>query len=262
MTYKRPVLQARGPNRSPGGYYRAAAGKSGGPSFAGVPLQTTEDAVVAAVRAGYRIADAQIERGMRIAEELRGAARRAGSGDATDLLRNAEALAQRSALLGIDWLETLAALPSGPLRQLLTTQSRLLAGLIGLDPAQWKNLRRLLRNLGREQGTAAEPEQAPRVEPIAAAAPRIIFDTGVTARAVEIIKWQVVPDLEKKTLAPMRFVRSGDPSATFGGKLEFDPLDRVPLLRLHLSENTAEGRWKAPICSEANELFGIVIVEL
>src|SRR5262245_26960908 len=215
MTYKRPLLQARGPNRSPGGYYRAAAGKNGGPLFAGVPLQVTEDAVVAAVRAGYRIADAQIERGMRIAEDLRGAAQRVGTGDASDLLRNAEALAQRSALLGIDWLETLAALPSGPLRQMLTTQSRLLSGLIGLDSAQWKNLRKLLRNLGRVQETAAQPEQAPPIEP-APAAPRIIFDSGVTARAVEIIKWQVLPDLDKKELVPLRFVRSGDTSATFG----------------------------------------------
>jgi len=262
MTYKRPVLRARGPNRSPGGYYRAAAGKNGGPLFSGVPLQATEDAVVAAVRAGYRIVDAQIERGMRIAEDLRGAAQRVGTGDASDLLRSAEALAQRSMLLGVDWLETLAALPSGPLRQVLTTQSRLLSGLVGLDPAQWKNLRKMLRNFSRAQGNAAQPEQAPEVGPAAPVAPRIIFDAGVTARAVEVIKWQVFADLDKKDLAPLRFVRSGDPSSTFSGKLEFDPIERAPRLWLHLSEATAEGRWKAPICSQANELFGIVVVEL
>jgi hypothetical protein len=256
------VLPVRGPNRSPGGYYRTAAGRNGGPVFGGVPMQATEDAVVAAVRAGYRIVDAQIERGMRIAEDLRGAARRAGVGEASDMLASAESLARRSMLLAIDWLETLAAQPSGPLTRILNAQYRLLGSLVGLDPQAWKDLQKPLRDSDGQKEAAPPPNRGLHAEPASSIAPRILFEAGMPARAVEVIKWQIRRDLRATTLAPLKFLRIGDLNSTFGGTVELDPADGVPILRLRLSDATAEGQWKAPICSQGNELLGIAIVEL
>ena len=50
--WRRPTPTALGPDRSFGGYYRTADRQLKGKDLRGVPLQTTEDAVVAAVRLG------------------------------------------------------------------------------------------------------------------------------------------------------------------------------------------------------------------
>lgn len=261
MTYKRPELPVRGPDRSPGGYYRFGTGRAGGAVF-GASMQATEDAVVAAVRAGYRIADAQIERGMRIAEDLRGAARRAGAGEPAQLLAGVESLARRSMLLGVDWIDTFAAQPNSPLRRMLSAQYRLLGDLIGLDPKAWKDLQDAVLASQRKKGDspASTPEREPQEGGAATAAPRIVFEAGTAVRAVEIVKWQV-GDLSGESPAPLKFLRAGELTASFNGSIEFDP-GGAPILKLRLSDATAEGTWKAAICSPTNELLGIVVVEL
>lgn len=264
MIYRRPELPVRGPNRAPGGYYRTTDGQSGGNVFGGMPVQTTEDAVVAAVRTGYRIADAQIERGMRIAESLRGAAQRAGAGEPKDMLANAESLAKRSMLLMLDWLETLAAQPSSPLKRMLRAEYRLLGGLIGLEPGAWSDLEKNLRKLARrhderDQDEVTEPESHPRSMP-SSTLPVIVFD-GVP-RAVELVRWQISHDLHDVELEPLKFALSGGLSTTFGAKIEMRPSDGALLLRLALAADTAEGVWKAPVCGPANELFGVVVISL
>jgi len=60
--FSRPRPKLEGPNRGFGGYYRSSDHKVAGKVFRGVPLQTAEDTAVAAVRMGYRVIDAQIDR--------------------------------------------------------------------------------------------------------------------------------------------------------------------------------------------------------
>src|SRR5262245_57943494 len=130
--WRRPEPTALGPNRSFGGYYRSSDRTLKGKDFRGVPLQTTEDAVVAAVRLGYQVVDAQIERGLDMARRLRGAADRSGSGDPANLLDNAERLISRGMLLGLEFLEGAAADPRTPIMRLLSAEFRMLGSVLGL----------------------------------------------------------------------------------------------------------------------------------
>lgn len=261
MTWKRPELTARAPNRAIGGLYRIAPGQKGGKIFGGVPLQTTEDAVVAAVRTGYRIADAQIEHGMRIAQELRGAAQRAGAGEPKDMLTNAEALIGRALQLMAEWLETLAAEPSSPLKRLLSAQYRLLGALIGLEANAPKDFVAEIQELVKQTvRDAAAPERSARPErrpPVAR--PVIKFDKE--PRAVELVKWELSNDLANVQLSPLNFMRAGDPGSTFNGSIERRP-NGMLTLALSLDAKTPEGQWKAPICGTDKVLLGVAVVEL
>jgi hypothetical protein len=262
MTYTRPPLTVREPNRAVGGFYRIAPGQKGGKIFGGVPLQTTEDAVVAAVRTGYRIADAQIERGMKIAQQLRGAAKRAGAGEPKDMLLSAESLATRGIALIVEWLETQAAQPSSPLKRMLSAEYRLLGSLLGLGPDAANDLEAKIREIFKQgDGQASATESSARAGvPPTVAHPVIVFDGE--PRAVELIKWELSGEVAGVTLKPLKFARAGDPGSTFDGRVEYRADDGALVLTLTLSAQTAEGRWKAAICGTNNVLVGIVIVEL
>src|SRR6185295_11494907 len=69
-----PDLDRYAPIRGVGGVYRSAEVPGG--SIAGVPLTSAEDAVVAAVRMGYRVAETHIDRAGRLAKRLRSAGER------------------------------------------------------------------------------------------------------------------------------------------------------------------------------------------
>ena len=77
--WARPPLARDRPVRTAGGLFRTAQGTSAGinTGLGGVPLIATEDAVVAAVRLAYKVADAQIDRSARLAQRLREAGDRA-----------------------------------------------------------------------------------------------------------------------------------------------------------------------------------------
>ena len=71
---ERPATRT-GPRRSAANFYRSASGS--GVVIGGVPMDTVEDAVTAAVRMGYKIAQAQIDRTTRIAQRFKDAGERA-----------------------------------------------------------------------------------------------------------------------------------------------------------------------------------------
>lgn len=127
----RPVAARTRPDRHFGGYYRSADPQVGGQALRGVPLTQAEDAAVAAVRMAYGIADAQIERGMRVARQLRGAAARQGSSPA-DALGATERLVEKAMLAVLEWMEGAATSPEHPVRRLAGAELRLLARLLGL----------------------------------------------------------------------------------------------------------------------------------
>ena len=132
--WRRPQPEVTAPNRSFGGYYRTADREIGADQLRGVPLQTAEVAAVAAVRLGYNIVDAQIERGLAIARRLRSGADRAGVPETGQVLTLAENLLNKGAMLGLEMLETAAAEPDSPMKRLFTAQFRLLGTLLGVDP--------------------------------------------------------------------------------------------------------------------------------
>ena len=130
--WKRKQPAVPGPNRSFGGYYRSADRELNGKVFRGVPLQTAEDAVVSAVRLGYRVVDGQIERGMRVARNLRNSAEATGSGDPKEMVDSTERLVTKAGLFILQSIESAARQPEHPLRRLISAELRMLAAWFGV----------------------------------------------------------------------------------------------------------------------------------
>jgi hypothetical protein len=143
--FRRPRLPRRGPNRRAGNFYRAA---SDNPDVrAGVPLDSIEAAVVAAVRMGYKVASSALDRTAVVGARLReagdaavrpddpsaedGAAEadsRRGALDAT------EQIIFKTLLSGLGWLEGVAADRRNPIRRVASAQYQMLGSLLGLLP--------------------------------------------------------------------------------------------------------------------------------
>lgn len=251
MTWKRPELKVRAPNRQIGGFYQAMPGQGGRQAFGGLPLQTPEDAVVAAMLAGYRIADAQIARGMRMAQDLRGSVKDAGIKEPKDIPPAAEALVRRGVLALIKWL---TADPSSPLKNVLSAEY-LLGALARLEPSARDEIVKQALKLF----TGATAPSSTAHAGSAVAPPKIRFEKE--SRCIELKKWELSSDFAGVAFDPLKFRRTGDPGSTFDGRLERRADDGLTLT-VTLSPQTPNGEWKAPICGADNVLIGIVVVEL
>lgn len=131
--FARKALRRTAPIRAVGGFYRTAEDRARG--LGGIPLSSAEDAVVAAVRLAYKVADEQIERSTRLARRLREAGERATGPDGDErALDAAEQLVFRSMVSGLSWLEGVVAEDGSPLKRLAAVQYRLLGSLLGLAP--------------------------------------------------------------------------------------------------------------------------------
>jgi len=230
-----------------------------GKKFRGVPLQTAEDAAVAAVRLGYRVVDAQITRGLDIARSIRGAADR--TGDTTDVLDLSEHLLTRSLLLGLEWLETAASDTRSPVKRLLTAQFRLMSSLLGLK----------LDDAVQEPRAS---KAAPRTPPPAAGDPgkqltttkpriRIRHGQGSTKRAVTVARWELSPGI-RRTVAPrpVQFHRTSDPAGEQLDAAVVIPPNETPILEIVTTRAHHSGRWRAAVCEDDGEQIGIIEIVL
>lgn len=124
-----PPPERTRPNRSAGGFYRSEADSPSGEPVLG------EQAVVSVLRAAYKIADAQFDRGARFAKRLRAAGDKATGGDGSlHALDASEQLVFKTMMTALSMLEAAAAQRGSPLKRLLSSQYRLLGGLIGIIP--------------------------------------------------------------------------------------------------------------------------------
>ena len=122
---RRPLLSQRGRRRRRGG---------------GVPLDSVESAVTAAVRMGYKVAAAQIERTARIARRFRdagdqaaGARRDQGESSERKALDASEQLIFKALMAGLGWLEGVAADNGNPVRRIAAAQFQMLGAMLGLS---------------------------------------------------------------------------------------------------------------------------------
>ena len=130
--WSRPDAPRRtGPKRGFGGYYRSADREVDGKLLRGVPLNTAEDAALAAVRMAYRIADSEIDRGLRIARDLRGAARAKEGIEPRDAVDASERLLSKALLAGLQWFESASGEEGHPLRRLAAAEYRMLRLIAG-----------------------------------------------------------------------------------------------------------------------------------
>ncbi|SEB16061.1 hypothetical protein [Variovorax sp. YR216] len=260
--WARTAPRRTAPDRGPGGYYRAAAGESGTGAYYGVPLRTAEETAVSAVRAAYRVADAQMERGARIARSLREASVRQGAGEPAETLDAGERLARKALLAGVEWLETLAAQPGSPVKRVLAAEYRWIGAALGIVP-------------GDGAGAAAPSKPAPspaaqsdvQEPPVRHAARpmgptvKIRHKEGSAFRAVSIVRWDVSPAFVKASETKLRFFGETNPSANeIEGTLCME--DDGPVMTLTTLTSHAPGRWKSALCTADGTQFGIVEIEL
>src|SRR6266508_509068 len=136
---RRP-LKRTAPDRRAGNYFRSAAedgkGKDG-KAIGGIPLNSTEASVVAAVRMAYEVAEVQIDRSARLARRLRDAGdQAAGPHSSRQALDATERLVFRAMMAFLGWLETAAADNGNALKRLAAAQYRLLGALLGVTPSE------------------------------------------------------------------------------------------------------------------------------
>jgi hypothetical protein len=258
---ERPPLTRYGPNRGATTFYRAAVDDPH--AIGGVQLDSAEAVATAAIRLGYRIADAQVSRVGRIASRLREAGDQAtgGSGDDTRSDKKAldatEQLIFKTMLSGLSFLEGMAADRANPLRRLATAQFQILGSLLGLLPSE------------RTAGSAGPTPPAPpaRHEPPQAPAapagpwrdprghpPRIKHASAREERRhVQLSDWSL------PALATAKYellFHGADPAGAFSGSLQVSRRDS--LLTVHASIKTPAGAYKAAVCDDDGVQLGFI----
>ena len=278
---RKPLRRIR-PDRAIGGYYRTSAGDKAG----SIPLTKVEDAVVAAVRMAYNVAEEQIDRSSRLARRLRSAASAAAGGDPErKSLDAAERLVFRAMMSGLTWLEAAAAQPGSPIMRFVAAEYRLVGALLGLNAmvdgdaarpaANSEALSASLRKVV-DVATSAAPEVTKGLasavnKVVAGAAPTAsgstshsleIVHTAKLRRAVRVTCYELTvgEPLPTKRLQTIVFYRdAGD--KTLSADLVADGKGS-PRLELATPMEDGAGRWRGAICDEKGLQLGIIEIEL
>jgi hypothetical protein len=254
--FRRPALAATGPDRRAGGFYRTADNEDG--TLPGLALTGAEDAVVAAVRLGYKVAAAQIERSARLAKRLRDAGERAAGPDSErQALDATERLLFDSMMAGLAWLEGVAADPSCPLKRLAAAEYRLLGSLFGLTPgeaaAKPPHTAPAATNAGGDAAAARPPQTTP-------VAPLRIVLLGAERRAVRVRAWEIAPHLAPAEL-PVVFYSTQMIDAP-PLEAEVSTATTPPTLRVTTWQRSPAGPWRAAVCLPDGEQVGIIEIGL
>ena len=249
--YSRPALQRTAPLRGAGQLYRSAEGP--GSALGGVPLSSAEDAVVAAVRMGYRVAQNQIDRAGHIGERLRRAGERAvGAEPEAQAVDATERLVNKAVLSGLEWLEGLAAEPGSPWRRYATAQYKLLGALLGLKADAQPDT--------PSAAVPATPRPASKPTLVSAGAGIRIFHGGKAGRPLRVLR-QHMDRLPGTGTFELRF---HGPHGT-DQLLEADLVvaeDRPPVLLFKNNSACPAGTWAAAVCSpDQHEQLGWIEIE-
>jgi hypothetical protein len=256
QAYSRPELPRRRPKRAAGGFYRTADGGGTGLGGRGVPLHAAEDAVVATVRLAYKVADAQVERGARLASRLRQAGDRAvGEQSDRQALDAAESLVLRAMLSGLSWLEGVAD-DKAPLRRLMTAEYRMIGSLLGLGSADGTTRRDQASSAKQAEQARAQPTGSQADFPVA---PRITVKHDVaSARYVIVRRLQV--DREKIGEVVIHFHRlEQNANEPIEGRLSI--AEGSAILTVDPSNKAPPGHWRAAVCDGAVQI-GFVEIEI
>jgi hypothetical protein len=268
--WQRPVLPVTKPNRNFGGVYRSAEGERAGETFGGVPMQTTSDAVIAAVQLGYKVADAQLARGRRLASHLGGAARRAGVKSAAQPVDATERLMKRAMLLMIEWFEGAAADPQSALRRVMRAEYEALASAFGLTVKGFgKSARHAAASPDKEKERADEASR-----PSAGSAPAFASRSSqARVQAVQVrhgkesIK-RVVRVLDIEWISP-HDAASTDLLFHHTSALDATPLEAclvrekgATVLLVTTTATNPPGGWSAAVCDADGTQVGFIEIRL
>lgn len=256
---RRPVLRTR-PIRSAGGFYRTAEGK--GRAYGGVPLHAANDALVAAVRLAYKVAEDQVDRSTRLAQRLREAGDRAvgqrSDRQAMDALEN---LVMKTLMSGLAWWEASVAEGRCPVKRLAAAEYQMLGSMLGLGAAAGKK-----RSEREQTRSSTEPQD----EPHSRSVPRgqsfrreltIVHDGPPQHRRPVILHhWELMA--AEAGEYPLVFHHSqSDVQQTIEGCFVHAP-GSAARLRVTLTAQVPAGRWRAVICDQQGVQQGYVEVEI
>jgi hypothetical protein len=262
VRWSRPSLDRDHPVRTAGGFYRTSDSGDGG--LAGVPLVAAEDAVVAAVRMAYKVAQAQVDRSTRLARRLRVAGDRAvGPRSDRKAVDAAEELVTRTMMSALTWVEGLSAEGDNPMKRLLLAQYRLVGASLGLMP----------RSDGPPPASAASPGATGRsAEPTGAADDAPAKSYAPLPGSKVILKGRGRPvrirSLDVSAATPIQPVDVNFYSSTdincppLTAQFEMDARGRATLTFPHQNK-APPGRWRAAICQAVtDEQIGIIEIEM
>ncbi len=255
--WSRPLPKRKdGPNRKPGGFYRTSDGA--GSALGGVPLVAAEDAVVAAVRMAYKVAEAQVDRSTRLAQRLRDAGDRAvGPHSDRQALDATERLVFRAMMGGLTWLEGATAERESPLKRLMAAEYRLLASMLGLAPAESPrpSRRKATKPASRKAGLAAAAEEDPEESSTRLPLVKIVH-TGEDKRPIRIRRFEVARGYPLD--APVLFYSvESIASAPLEARLEMGA--RGPAtLTLTTPRRAPAGRWRGAVCNDKRGQGGLI----
>ncbi|MDB5864273.1 MAG: hypothetical protein JWO70_2079 [Betaproteobacteria bacterium] len=254
----RPALKRVAPIRNAGGFYRSAEDKSKG--IGGVPLNRAEDAMVAAVRMAYKVADAQIDRSARLALRLREAGDRATGGKSERKALDAtEALVFRAMMAGLGWLEGAAAEEGSPLLRLASAQYALWGSVLGLAPRR------------RSKAAAADVPEERAEQPVGHAQARATPTTAAPGRRLQIVHKDLKPRAVRVTAFEIEQGTPRDSVAFYNvDHGESDPLDGTlalagdgpARLTLPTPRSAASGLWRAAVCDADGVQLGFIEIVL
>jgi hypothetical protein len=261
----RKAPERTGPRRGAGGFYRTAEGKDR--ASGGIPLQTANDAVVAAVRLAYKVAEQQIERSTRLANALRKAGNRAaGPHSDVQALDATEKLVMNALLSGLAWWESSVAEGRCPVKRLAAAEYRMLGSILGLTPGASAKSQESRPPGGQAGATAAEASGGTRAETAAA---------STAARDLQIVHKGEKHD-RRPVLIESWLYTGPRPFQTVVYFYSVDDLAREPLeaeldigakgggalMRIGMPPRSAQQRWKAAICDEQDLQVGYIEILL
>jgi hypothetical protein len=263
--FTRPLLSRHGPNRAATNFYRVSGDNPD--AIGGIALDSVEAAATAAVRLGYRIAEAQIDRTTRIAQRMRAAGDRAtgGSSDSKRSDRKAldatEELIFKGLMAGLGFLEGAAADRGNPIRRPATAQFQMLGSLLGLMPDQDTARRRRTESPVDDddvvvdqtpKGVSQRAPRATRRPPQVKHAPRA--GSG-GRRAVRVTEWELSSDAPAGHY-PLMFYPAAPPATAFPGELGVTRSGAT--LTVKTSAKTRAGRYQAAICADDGLQVGFI----
>jgi hypothetical protein len=258
--WERPDPPRTGPIRGIGGFYRSADREVDGKLFRGVPLNTAEDAALAAVRMAYRIADTQIDRGLRVARDLRGAARREGI-EPRDAVDASERLISKALLAGLQWFESAAGEEGHPLRRIAAAEYRMIGSLLGIAPAAAERAPAADASAG-----TAHPESvasATRQVPDSLDTDVDVFNTAKkeTRRPVLSARLMTGRGIQSGADDDLRFHHADADAAPILGKIRWGG-KTAPRLKIEANLEQQRGFWVAGVYKPDGQQIGIVSIEL
>jgi hypothetical protein len=242
--FRRRKSTPQGPDRRAGTLFR-----TDGAGIGGITLHETEAVAIAAVRAGYRVAEDQIERMHKLGNRLRSAGERlVGDEPHRQAVDHGEEILHKGVLAALAWVEGLAAEPGSPLHRFVVAQYKLLGGALGVDggPAARP-----------ASPGAARPGPPPPVPP-RQHRPQVAIVHAAARRRVVLREFEL--PLECDTVPDeLAFFHALDLQAPLiKAKLALKPAE----LTIEVAANSPPGCWIAAICDAGGRQHGWIEIEL